>query len=408
MSKPTREEVLAFHSKSKKGKLEINLTKDLSTSRDLAIAYSPGVAIPCLEIADNKDAAYEYTSKGNFVAIISNGTAVLGLGDIGAIASKPVMEGKAALLKKFAGVDSIDIEVETKDVEEFITVVKNIGRTWGGINLEDIKAPECFEIETRLQEMLDIPVFHDDQHGTAVVVLAGIINACKIVNKRIEDIKIVVNGAGAAAIACVELLKFYGVTHENVIMCDSQGVIYKGRESGMNKYKQIHAIKTDRRSLSDALEGADVFLGLSKKDELKPEMLLKMAQNPIVFAMANPDPEITPDVAKATRSDVIIGTGRSDYPNQINNLLCFPYLFRGALDCRATKIITAMKIAVSETLAEIARDSFIPQEVKDAYPNRVFEFGTDYLIPTPFDPRLAQLIPQKVMDVARKNGVARA
>ncbi len=239
MSKPTREEVLTFHSKGKKGKLEINLTKDLSTSRDLAIAYSPGVAIPCLEIADNKDAAYEYTSKGNFVAIISNGTAVLGLGDIGAMASKPVMEGKAALLKKFAGVDSIDIEVETKDVEEFITVVKNIGRTWGGINLEDIKAPECFEIETRLQEILDIPVFHDDQHGTAVVVLAGIINACKIVNKRIEDIKIVVNGAGAAAIACVDLLKFYGVTHENVIMCDSQGVIYKGRESGMNKYKQI-------------------------------------------------------------------------------------------------------------------------------------------------------------------------
>jgi malate dehydrogenase (oxaloacetate-decarboxylating)(NADP+) len=403
----TKQEALDFHSawqNHRAGKIETKATKPLSEVRTLAIAYSPGVAYPCLEIAKNEELAYEYTSKGNFVAIISNGTAVLGLGNIGSAASKPVMEGKAILLKNFADVDSIDIEISTQDTQEVIKTIANIANTWGGINLEDIKAPECFEIETKLQEMLDIPVFHDDQHGTAVVVLAGLINACEITDRKIEDIKVVINGAGAAAIACAQLLKSYGT--KNIILCDSKGVVYNGRTEGMNIYKQQHAYNTNARTLNEALIGADVFIGVSVKDALEPEALKKMNKNPVVFAMANPDPEILPDVAKSIRSDIIIGTGRSDYPNQVNNLLCFPYLFRGALDVRARKITTEMKIAVSKTLAAIAKMP-IPQEVKDIYPNREFEFGKDYLIPTPFDPRLLSAIAPEVARVAIEQSIAR-
>lgn len=407
MSKITKEEACEYMAgNGQGGHLSIQLTKKLETMRDLSCGYSPGIAYPCLEIEKDPLMAYKYTSKANFVGMISNGTAVLGIGNIGSLASKPVMEGKCALLKKFANVDAVDVEVETQDVEEFINVVKNIGNTWGGINLEDIKAPECFEIEQRLQDILPIPVFHDDQHGTAVVVLAGIINACEIVNKKIENIKIVINGAGAAAIACTELLKHYGVKHENVTLCDSKGVVYQGRTDGMNKYKDKHAINTKARTLADAVVGCDVLIGVSVKDAFTVEMIQSMAKDPIVFAMANPNPEITPDVAKSAREDVIIGTGRSDYPNQVNNLLCFPYLFRGALDCMSSKITINMKIAVSEALAALAKTD-VPEAVLKAYQGREFKFGKDYLIPTPFDPRLIYTIAPAVIKAAVQDGVAR-
>ncbi len=398
-----KEKALKYHSENKAGKLEINVTKKMETQEDLSLAYSPGVAFPCLEIQKNIDDAYKYTSKGRFIAIISNGTAVLGLGDIGFLAGKPVMEGKAALLKKFAGVDAIDVEVETKNPDEFITVVKNIGRTWGGINLEDIKAPECFEIETKLQELLDIPVFHDDQHGTAIVCLAAIINAMKITNKNKKEVKIIVNGAGAAAIASVNLLKEYGFS--NIILCDTKGVIYKGRTEGMNKYKEVHASQTNKRTLAEALVDADVFIGLSIKGALTKDMLKSMAKNPIVFAMANPDPEITPEDAKSIRQDVIIGTGRSDYPNQINNVLCFPYLFRALLAVEAKKVIPEIKIKVAESLAEIARMP-VSQEVKDIY-KLDLNFGREYLIPKIFDKRIATILCPQIAEIAMNLGVTR-
>ena len=383
----SKEEVLSFHKQGKAGKIEIALTKKIENANDLSVAYSPGVAIPCLEIQKNPAVAYDYTSKANTVAIISNGTAVLGLGDIGALAGKPVMEGKAALMKAFAGVDGIDIEVETKDIDEFVNVVKNIGRTWGGINLEDIKAPECFEIEERLQKELDIPVFHDDQHGTAIVVMAGLINACEIAGKKLDEVKIVVSGAGAAALACCNLMLKFGVNKNNIIVCDSKGVIYKGRD-GINKYKEVFANNTTARILSDAIKGVDIFLGMSTAGVLKPEMVKEMASNPIVFALANPNPEITPDEAKTAREDVIIATGRSDYPNQVNNVLCFPYLFRVALDMRAKKITDEMQIEAVKALSLLAREPIESEELKNAYPNRTFEFGREYFLPLPFDKRI--------------------
>lgn len=383
----SKEEVLQFHSQGKAGKIEIALTKKIENADDLSIAYSPGVAFPCLEIQKDPSLAYDYTSKANTVAIISNGTAVLGLGDIGALAGKPVMEGKAALMKAFAGVDGIDIEVKTKDVEEFIMVVKNIGQTWGGINLEDIKAPECFEIEERLQKELDIPVFHDDQHGTAIVVTAGLINACEIASKKISDVKIAVSGAGAAALACCNLLLKFGVKKENITICDTKGVIYKGRE-GVNKYKEVFANDTTARTLADVVRNADVFLGMSKAGVLTGEMVKTMAKNPIIFALANPVPEITPEEAKSVRDDVIIATGRSDYPNQVNNVLCFPYLFRVALDMRAKSITDDMQIGAVKALASLARESVESEELKKAYPNRSFEFGREYFLPLPFDKRI--------------------
>ena len=383
----SKEDVLKFHSHGKAGKIEIALTKKIENAQDLSTAYSPGVAFPCLEIQKDPSLAYDYTSKANTVAIISNGTAVLGLGDIGALAGKPVMEGKAALMKAFAGVDGIDIEVETKDVEEFITVVKNIGRTWGGINLEDIKAPECFEIEERLQKELDVPVFHDDQHGTAIVVSAGLMNACEIAGKKINDVKIAVSGAGAAALACCKLLLKFGVKKENITMCDTKGVIYKGRE-GLNKYKEAFANDTGARTLADAVKDADVFLGMSKAGVLTGEMVKTMAKNPIIFALANPTPEITPEEAKLARDDVIIATGRSDYPNQVNNVLCFPYLFRVALDMRAKSITDEMQINAVKALASLAKEPVESEELKQAYPNRSFEFGREYFLPLPFDKRI--------------------
>ena len=383
----TKEEVLQFHSQGKAGKIEIALTKKIENAKDLSTAYSPGVAFPCLEIQKDPSLAYDYTSKANTVAIISNGTAVLGLGDIGALAGKPVMEGKAALMKAFAGVDGIDVEVKTKDVEEFIMVVKNIGQTWGGINLEDIKAPECFEIEERLQKELDIPVFHDDQHGTAIVVTAGLINACEIADKNIGDVKIAVSGAGAAALACCNLLLKFGVKKENITICDTKGVIYKGRE-GVNKYKEAFANETTARTLADAVRNADVFLGMSKAGVLTGEMVKTMAKNPIIFALANPVPEITPEEAKSARDDVIIATGRSDYPNQVNNVLCFPYLFRVALDMRAKSITDEMQIGAVKALASLAKEPVESEELKKAYPNRSFDFGREYFLPLPFDKRI--------------------
>ena len=383
----SKEDVLKFHSQGKAGKIEIALTKKIENAQDLSTAYSPGVAFPCLEIQKDPSLAYDYTSKANTVAIISNGTAVLGLGDIGALAGKPVMEGKAALMKAFAGVDGIDIEVETKDVEEFVTVVKNIGRTWGGINLEDIKAPECFEIEEKKKKELDVPVFHDDQHGTAIVVSAGLMNACEIAGKKISDVKIAVSGAGAAALACCKLLLKFGVKKENIVMCDTKGVIYKGRE-GLNKYKEVFANDTSARTLADAVKDADVFLGMSKAGVLTGEMVKTMAKNPIIFALANPTPEITPEEAKSARDDVIIATGRSDYPNQVNNVLCFPYLFRVALDMRAKSITDEMQMNAVKALASLAKEPVESEELKQAYPNRVFEFGREYFLPLPFDKRI--------------------
>jgi malate dehydrogenase (oxaloacetate-decarboxylating)(NADP+) len=402
----TDEEALLLHSSGRPGKLEIAPTKPLTTQRDLALAYSPGVAAPCLRIQEDPSTAYDYTAKGNIVAIISNGTAVLGLGDLGALASKPVMEGKAVLFKRFADVDGIDLEVDTHDVDEFVNCVRFLGPTFGGINLEDIKAPDCFIIEQRLRELMDIPVFHDDQHGTAIIAAAGLINALHLTGRRIEDIKVVINGAGAAAIACVELFKSMGLPHESAILCDTKGVIYQGRTNSMNQWKSAHAVKTEARTLADAMEGADVFLGLSAKGAVTQDMVRSMAAKPLIFALANPDPEITPEDVRAVRSDAIIATGRSDYPNQINNVLGFPYIFRGALDVRASTINDAMKIAAARAIAALARED-VPDEVDAAYSGRRLRYGPEYIIPVPFDPRLIVTIPPAVAQAAMESGVAR-
>ncbi|MEM5469822.1 NADP-dependent malic enzyme [Celeribacter marinus] len=403
--KQTREEALAFHMDPRPGKFDIAPSVPMSTQRDLSLAYSPGVAVPCEAIAANPETAYDYTNKGNLVAVISNGTAVLGLGNLGALASKPVMEGKAVLFKRFADVNSIDIELDTEDPDQIIQAVKLMGPTFGGINLEDIKAPECFIIEQKLKEEMDIPVFHDDQHGTAVICAAGLINALHISGKRIEDCKIVLNGAGAAGIACLELIKSMGAKHDNCIMCDTKGVIYQGRTEGMNQWKSAHAAKTDARTLGEAMQGADVFLGVSAKGAVTSDMVAAMAPNAVIFAMANPDPEITPEDAHAVREDVIVATGRSDYPNQVNNVLGFPYLFRGALDIHARAINDEMKIACAEALAALARED-VPDEVALAY-GRSLTFGRDYIIPTPFDPRLIYTIPPAVAKAGMDTGVAR-
>jgi malate dehydrogenase (oxaloacetate-decarboxylating)(NADP+) len=403
----TDEDALYFHQKDgKPGKVAVLPTKPLMTQRDLSLAYSPGVAVPCLRIEQDPSLAYEYTAKGNYVAVISNGTAVLGLGNLGALASKPVMEGKAVLFKRFADIDSVDIEVDTEDPEEFINAVKFLGPTWGGINLEDIKAPECFIIEQKLKEIMDIPVFHDDQHGTAIITAAGLINAAHVTGRKFKDIKIVANGAGAAAIACVELVKAMGIQHENVILCDTQGVIYEGRDYGMNQWKSAHAVKTSARTLADAMKGADVFLGLSVKGAVSKEMIKSMAKKPIIFAMANPDPEITPEEVAEVRSDAIVATGRSDYPNQVNNVMGFPYIFRGALDVRATTINDEMKIACAQALADLAREH-VPDEVSAAYSGRKMQYGPGYIIPVPFDPRLIYTIPPAVAKAAMDSGVAK-
>lgn len=402
----TREEALEFHKKGKPGKISIHAHKPLVTQRDLALAYSPGVAAPCEEIAQDQSKIYEYTSKGNMVAVISNGTAVLGLGNLGAAASKPVMEGKSVLFKRFADIDSVDIEIDTQDPEEFINAVKYLSPSWGGINLEDIKAPDCFIIEERLKSLMSIPVFHDDQHGTAIIAAAGIINAADITGQKLEDLKVVVNGAGASAIACIELMKSIGIKHENVILCDTKGVIYKGRTDGMNKWKEKHAVDTKLRTLNEALIGADVFIGLSAKGAVTQDMIRHMAESPIIFAMANPDPEITPEEVKAVRPDAIIATGRSDYPNQVNNVMGFPYIFRGALDVQASTINEEMKIAAAKALAELARKP-IPNEVSEAYSGRKMKYGPEYIIPVPFDPRLITTIPIAVASAAMKTGVAK-
>ncbi|GHD39886.1 malic enzyme [Thalassobaculum fulvum] len=399
-------DALLFHSTGRPGKIEITPTKPLTTQRELSLAYSPGVAVPCLEIEKNPATAYDYTSRGNVVAVISNGTAVLGLGDIGALASKPVMEGKAVLFKRFADVDGIDLEVDTKDVDEFVNCVRFLGPSFGGINLEDIKAPECFIIEQRLKELLDIPVFHDDQHGTAIIAAAGLINALHLTGRDIKETRLVVNGAGAAAIACVELLKAMGMPHDNVMLCDTRGVIYQGRTQGMNQWKSAHAVVTDRRTLAEALDGADVFFGLSAKGAVTQDMVRSMGPQPIIFAMANPDPEITPEEVKAVREDAIIATGRSDYPNQVNNVLGFPYIFRGALDVRASEINEAMKIAAAQALAALARQD-VPDEVDAAYSGRRLHYGREYIIPAPFDPRLIVHVSSAVARAAMETGVAR-
>lgn len=401
----TPEEALAFHLEPTPGKFEITATVPMTTQRDLSLAYSPGVAVPCEAIAENPETAYDYTNKGNLVAVISNGTAVLGLGNLGALASKPVMEGKAVLFKRFADVNSIDIELDTEDTDAFINAVKLMGPTFGGINLEDIKAPECFIIEQRLKEEMDIPVFHDDQHGTAVICAAGLLNALKISGKKIEDVRIVLNGAGAAGIACLELLKAMGARHQNCIMCDTKGVIYQGRTEGMNQWKSGHAVATELRTLEDAMQGADVFLGVSVKGAVTQAMVSSMGENPVIFAMANPDPEITPEEAHEVRPDAIVATGRSDYPNQVNNVLGFPYLFRGALDINARAINDEMKIACAHALANLARED-VPDEVALAY-GKNLTFGRDYIIPTPFDPRLIHRVPPAVAQAGMNTGAAR-
>ena len=404
-NKVTDADALAYHLEPTPGKFEITASVPMTTQRDLSLAYSPGVAVPCLAIADNPELAYDYTNKGNLVAVISNGTAVLGLGNLGALGSKPVMEGKAVLFKRFADVNSIDIELDTENPEEFINAVKLMGPTFGGINLEDIKAPECFIIEQALKEVMDIPVFHDDQHGTAVICAAGLINALHLSGKKIQDVKIVLNGAGAAGIACIELLKSMGAKHNNCIVCDTKGVIYQGRTEGMNQWKSAHAISTELRSLDDAMVGADVFLGVSVKGAVTPAMVESMAPDPVIFAMANPDPEITPEEAHAVRPDAIVATGRSDYPNQVNNVLGFPYLFRGALDIHARAINDEMKIACARALADLAREE-VPDEVALAYGTKL-SFGRDYIIPTPFDPRLIYRIPPAVARAGMDTGAAR-
>ncbi|MBO9498692.1 MAG: NADP-dependent malic enzyme [Novosphingobium sp.] len=400
----TTREALFYHETIRPGKIEIVPSKPVATQRDLSLAYSPGVAAPVEAIAEDPAKAYDYTAKGNLVAVISNGTAILGMGNLGALASKPVMEGKAVLFKRFADVDSIDIELATEDPEAFINAVALMEPSFGGINLEDIKAPECFIIEQTLRERMKIPVMHDDQHGTAIIAAAGLINACYLTNRNLADVKIVVNGAGASAIACTALIKAMGARHENVTMCDRSGVIYRGRETGMDQFKSAHAIDTPARTLEEALEGADIFLGLSAAGALKPEWVAKMAQKPIIFAMANPDPEISPPDAKAVRPDAIIATGRSDYPNQVNNVLGFPFIFRGALDVRATAINEEMKIAAAEAIASLARES-VPEEVAAAY-GKTQSFGTEYIIPAPFDPRLMERVSAAVAKAAMDSGVA--
>ncbi|HET6605664.1 MAG TPA: NADP-dependent malic enzyme [Rhodopila sp.] len=400
------EEALAMHASGRPGKLETRISKPITTARDLSLAYSPGVAEPCLHIARDASLAYDYTTKGNMVAVISNGTAVLGLGNIGAVASKPVMEGKVALFKRFADVDGIDLEVGTEDVEEFVNAVRFLGPGFGGINLEDIKAPECFVIEQRLRELMDIPVFHDDQHGTAIVAAAGLINACHVTGRSLKETRLVVNGAGAAAIACVELLKAMGMRPDHVILCDTKGVVYQGRTEGMNQWKSAHAANTKARTLAQAMEGTDCFFGLSVKGALTQDMVRTMADKPIIFAMANPDPEITPEEARAVSSDAIIATGRSDYPNQVNNVLGFPYIFRGALDVRASTINDAMKIAAAEALATLARED-VPDEVHTASTGRRLAFGPEYIIPNAFDPRLISRVAPAVAKAAIDSGVAR-
>jgi malate dehydrogenase (oxaloacetate-decarboxylating)(NADP+) len=400
----SEQEALNFHSEGRPGKIEIIASKPMATQRDLSLAYSPGVAVPVRAIAADPAAAYDYTAKGNLVAVISNGTAILGLGNLGALASKPVMEGKAVLFKRFADVDSIDIELDTEDPEAFINAVALMEPSFGGINLEDIKAPECFIIEQALRERMKIPLMHDDQHGTAIISAAGLINACYLTGREMKDVRVVVNGAGAAAIACTALIKSLGVPHDNVLMCDRKGVIYQGRE-GLDQWKSAHAAKTDRRTLEEALKGADIFLGLSAAGALKPEMVMEMAPKPIIFAMANPDPEITPPDAKAARPDAIVATGRSDYPNQVNNVLGFPFIFRGALDVRATAINDEMKIAAAQALAALARQQ-VPEEVAAAYGGKAQIFGADYIIPAPFDPRLMEIVPAAVAQAAMDSGVA--
>ena len=402
--KYTEAEALDFHSRGRPGKVEIIATKPMATQRDLALAYSPGVAVPVRAIADNPTCAYDYTAKGNLVAVISNGSAILGLGNLGALASKPVMEGKAVLFKRFADVDAIDIEVATDDPQKFIDAVALLEPTFGGINLEDIAAPDCFVIEHTLRERMNIPVFHDDQHGTAIITAAGLINACLLTKRELGDIRVVVNGAGAAAIACAELVKAMGVRGDRITMCDRKGVIFKGR-TDLDQWKSAHAVETEARTLADACVGADVFLGLSAAGVLKPEMVKTMADEPIIFAMANPDPEIRPEDARAVRPDAIIATGRSDYPNQVNNVLGFPFIFRGALDVRATAINDEMKIAAAEALAELAREP-VPEEVAAAYGGRSQSFGRDYIIPAPFDPRLMEVVASAVAGAAMHSGVA--
>jgi malate dehydrogenase (oxaloacetate-decarboxylating)(NADP+) len=400
------QEALDFHSHGRPGKIEIIASKPMATQRDLSLAYSPGVAVPVRAIAEDPGKAYDYTAKGNLVAVISNGTAILGLGNLGALASKPVMEGKAVLFKRFADVDSIDLEVDTEDTDAFINAVALLEPSFGGINLEDIAAPACFIIEQELKARMNIPVFHDDQHGTAIITAAGLINACYLTGRSLKDIKVVVNGAGAAAIACTELIKAMGTPHGNVTMCDRKGVIWQGRPDGMDQWKSAHAVPTEARTLQEALVGADVFLGLSAAGALKPEMVMDMAPKPIIFAMANPDPEIMPPEAKAARPDAIVATGRSDFPNQVNNVLGFPFIFRGALDVRATTINDEMKIAAAEALADLARQQ-VPEEVAAAYGGRAHSFGPEYIIPAPFDPRLMEVVPAAVAEAAMKSGVAR-
>ena len=405
-SKFTDAEALRFHSSGRPGKIEITATKPMATQRDLSLAYSPGVAVPVKEIAKDPDTAYDYTVKGNLVAVISNGTAILGLGNLGAQASKPVMEGKAVLFKRFADVDSIDLEVDSEDIDEFVNCVRLLGPSFGGINLEDIAAPECFIIEQRLREAMDIPVFHDDQHGTAIITAAGFINALDLTGRKLEDTKVVAIGAGAACIACIELIKAMGLPHENVTMVDRTGVIYAGRSEGMNQWKSAHAIKTDARTLEEAMVGADVVIGLAAAGAITKDMVKSMGEKPIIFAMANPDPEITPEDAREARPDAIVATGRSDYPNQVNNVLGFPYIFRGALDVRARTINEEMKIAAAQAIAELARED-VPDEVAAAYGGQQPHYGPEYIIPAPFDPRLIRRIPVKVAQAAMDTGVAR-
>ncbi|MCT8989979.1 NADP-dependent malic enzyme [Chelativorans sp. SCAU2101] len=401
-----QQEALDFHATGRPGKLEVNPTKPMATQRDLSLAYSPGVAAPVKAIAEDPGKAFDYTTRGNLVAVISNGTAILGLGNLGALASKPVMEGKAVLFKRFADVDSIDLEIDTTDVDEFINCVRFLGPSFGGINLEDIKAPDCFIIESRLRELMDIPVFHDDQHGTAIIAAAGLINALDLTGRDMKTARLVCNGAGSAGIACVELIKSMGFNPENIILCDTKGVVYKGRTDGMNQWKSAHAVETDRRTLAEALDGADIFFGLSAKGALTPAMVRSMAKNPIIFAMANPDPEITPEEVAEIRTDAIMATGRSDYPNQINNVLGFPYIFRGALDVRATTINDEMKVAAAEALAALARQD-VPDDVAAAYQGNRPKYGPNYIIPVPFDPRLITSVPPAVAKAAMETGVAR-
>ncbi len=400
------QEALDFHATGRPGKLEIVATKPMATQRDLSLAYSPGVAVPVKAIAEDPAKAFDYTAKGNMVAVISNGTAILGLGNLGALASKPVMEGKAVLFKRFADVDAIDLEVDTEDADAFVNCVRYLGPSFGGINLEDIKAPECFIIEERLRELMDIPVFHDDQHGTAIIATAGLINALHLTGRDMKSAKLVCNGAGSAGIACIELIKSMGFSPDNIILCDTKGVVYQGRTEGMNQWKSAHAVKTDARTLADALAGADIVFGLSAKGAFTDAMIRSMAENPIIFAMANPDPEITPEDVAKIRTDAIMATGRSDYPNQVNNVLGFPYIFRGALDVRATTINDAMKVAAAEALAALARQD-VPDDVAAAYQGNRPKFGPNYIIPVPFDPRLISAIPIAVAKAAMESGVAR-